>query len=366
MNKRNIPVGEPSFNGSELRLITECVKSGWVSSIGKFIGEFEKKFAKFCGSKYAVSTPNGTAALHLALYTLGIGSGDEVIIPSFTFIATANAVMYTGAKPVFIDVTADYWNIDPDLIEKSITPKTKAIIAVHIYGHPADMDKIMKIAEKHKLYVIEDAAEAHGAKYRGKKVGSIGTVGCFSFYGNKIITTGEGGMITTDSFKLADRMRFLKDHAMSTERKYYHPEIGYNYRMTNLQAALGVAQLSKVNKFLIKKIKIAKWYKKALTGVPGIILPPEMPWATNIYWMYSILLDGKSSINRDELMHKLKEKGIDSRPFFYPIHKMPPYRTNKILPVTNYLSENGLNLPSSVNLTKTEVNFICKCICGIL
>jgi len=364
--KFKIPVAEPVIGKRELELVTEAVKSGWVSSKGKFIKEFETKFAEYIGVEYGVAVSNGTAALHLALVTLGIGKGDEVIIPTLTFASVANAVIYTGAKPVFIDSHPDYWCINPNSIEKRVTTRTKAIIVVHLYGHPCDMDRILKIAEENNLYVIEDCAEAHGAEYKGKKVGSFGDISCFSFYGNKIITTGEGGMCLTNDSKLAEKMRFLRDHGMRPERRYWHEVIGFNYRMTNLQAALGVAQLEKINDFIKKKREIAEIYNSQLKNIEGVILPPEMPWAKNVYWMYSILISEENyGLNRDGLMKKLAEKGVETRRFFYPLHMMPPYRKyvkNCTFHVAERLSSCGINLPSSVKLTKDDIEKIIQVI----
>ncbi|MGQ9847800.1 MAG: LegC family aminotransferase [Bacteroidales bacterium] len=362
--KKFIPVSEPSITQREIAYVLDAVKSGWVSSIGKYIDEFETAFAKFCGTKYSVSVSNGTVALHLALVSLGIKEGDEVIVPDLTFIATANTVVHAGAKPVFVDVEEDTWCIDPSSIKKAITNKTRAIIPVHLYGHPADMDEILRIAKEHDLLVIEDCAEAHGAEYRGKKVGAIGDFGAFSFYGNKIITTGEGGMLTTNDTKFYERAKFLKDHAMSKEKRYFHPEVGYNYRMTNIQAALGLAQLERINKLITKKRQIFNWYKEFLGDIEGIKLNPEMKWAKSVYWMVCLVLEKDFGITRDELMLKLKEKGIDTRPFFYPMSEMPMYKNNSSYtnPVTKFLSEKGLNLPSGVNLIKEEVKYICNTI----
>lgn len=366
MNKSEfIPISEPSLGQTELEYVTDCVKSGWVSSLGKYIGQFENGFAEFCGTKYGVSVFNGTVAIHLALVALGIGAGDEVIVPTFTFVATANAVLYTGATPVFVDSELETWNMDPQDIKAKITSKTKAIIVVHIYGHPAKMDEILAIAKENNLKVIEDAAESHGAEYQGQKVGSMGDVGCFSFYGNKIITTGEGGIVVTNNQKLADEMRFLKDHAMSTERKYYHPLLGFNYRMTNLQAALGVAQLEKLKEFIIKKQEIAAWYRQEFAGVNGLGHPPEVPWASNVYWMYSLLIKPEAKLSRDDLAKKLKAKGVDSRPFFLPNHQMPympPEVQKQNFPVARVLSEQGLNLPSAVSLTREKIKYVAECI----
>ena len=356
-----IPVAEPCIGDEELKNVIEAVKSGWISSKGKFIEEFEREFAKYCGVKYGVATANGTVALHLALKALGIGKGDEVIVPALTFVATANAVTYCNAKPVFVDSHPEYWCINPEKIEEKITPRTKAIIPVHLYGHPCDMDQIMKIARNYNLYVIEDAAEAHGAEYKGKKVGSFGDISCFSFYGNKMITTGEGGMCLTNNEELAERMRNLRDHAMSKNRRYWHETVGFNYRMTNLQAAVGVAQLKKLDEFIEKKRQIAKWYAEELKELEekGLVeLHPEMDWAKCVYWMYSILIEDKAKVSRNELMKKLENMGIETRPFFVPMHLLPMYNSCEKLPIAEDLAERGLNLPSSVTLDKSKVEFI--------
>ena len=353
-----IPVAEPCFGEEELSNVIEAVKSGWISSKGKFIEEFEQKLAKYCGRKYGVATSNGTVALHLALKALGIGKGDEVIVPDLTFVAVANSVTYCNAKPVFVDSHPEYWCIDPEKIEEKITPRTKAIIPVHLYGHPCDMAPISDIANDHDLYVVEDAAEAHGAEYKGKKVGSFGVVSCFSFYGNKIITTGEGGMCLTNNEELAEKMRILRDHGMNPNKKYWYDVVGFNYRMTNLQAAVGVAQLERLDEFIEKKREIAKWYSEELNDLEEkelITLHPEMPWAKCVYWMYCILVEDKFSMCRDELMKKLEEKEIDTRPFFYPMHVMPPYKNNEKFPVAEEISRKGINLPSGVNLTKKNL-----------
>lgn len=355
------PVAEPRFGDAELRYVSECVLTGWVSSAGKFVRKFEDQFSEFCDTEFAVSSSSGTTALHLSLVALGIGPGDEVIVPSFTFISTANAVTFTGAKPVFVDSEKSTWNINPLKIEKAITAKTKAIIPVHVYGHPADMDPILDIAREYNLAVVEDAAEAHGALYKGKKVGSLGDMGIFSFYGNKIITTGEGGMIVTDNKDLAEKMRILRDHGMDPNRRYWHSVLGYNYRMTNIQAALGVAQMERIDQIVEQKRKNAALYHKGLQDVPGITLPPELAWAKNIYWLYSILLDEKKfGIPSQELGNQLKESGIETRPLFPPAHQQPIYNTGQSLPVSERLSRYGLSLPSSVNLNGHEIERITK------
>jgi perosamine synthetase len=356
-----IPIAEPSLGKEELNNVIEAVKSGWISSKGDFIEEFERNFSSYCDRKYGVATSNGTVALHLALKALGIGKDDEVIIPDLTFVAVANTVTYCNAKPVFVDSHPNYWCIDPEKIEEKITPRTKAIIPVHLYGHPCDMDAILDIAEEHNLYVVEDAAEAHGAEYNGKKVGSFGDVSCFSFYGNKIITTGEGGMCLTNNEELAEKMRILRDHGMNPNRRYWYDIIGFNYRMTNLQAAIGVAQLKKLDKFVEKKRQIAKQYSEELKDLEerGVItVHPEMSWAKSVYWMFCILVDDKFGMSRDDLMKKLEQKGIDTRPFFYPMHVMPPYKNNEEFTVAEGISRKGINLPSGVGLTKEDVERI--------
>jgi len=355
MNYR-IPVAKPDIGKEELKNVIEAVKSGWVSSKGPFVEEFEKEFSKYIGAKYGIATFNGTTALHLALVALGIGKDDKVLIPTLTFIAVANAVTYTGAKPVFIDSHPKYWCLNPDKIEEKIDKQTKAIIAVHLYGHPCDMDEIIRISKKYNLHVIEDCAEAHGAEYNGRKVGSFGIISCFSFYGNKIITTGEGGMCLTNNEEIAEKIRLLRDHGMNPTKKYWHDVIGFNYRMTNLQAALGVAQLKKIDFLIEKKRQISSIYQELLKDLP-IILAPEMPWAKNVYWLYSILVEKEK---REKVMKYLEKKGIETRPFFYPIHTMPPYKSDLTLKVAEEISARGINLPSSTNLSEKQIEKIAK------
>lgn len=362
---RWIPVCKPTLAGNELRYVQECVKSGWISSIGENIPKFEKMFAEAVGAKYAVTTTSGTTALHLALHTLGIGSGDEVIIPTFTMIATANAVKYTGAKNILVDAEPRTWNIDPDKIEEKITERTKAIIPVHIYGHPVDMDKIMEIAQKYNLWVVEDAAEAHGATYKGKKIGSIGDVACFSFYANKIITTGEGGVIVTDNEEIYEKLKIIRSQAFSKERHFWHKYVGFNYRMTNMQAAIGVAQMEKFDELVRMRIENAKLYNSLLKDVKGLVLPPETPNVKNVYWMYSIKLTPEFGISRNELREKLAERGVETRAFFIPMHIQPIYREEFLgqrYSVSEELCENGLYLPSSSDLAEDEIKYICNII----
>lgn len=357
-----IPVAEPNVDGNELKYVIDCMETGWISSIGEYVKKFEKGFSRYCEVKHGIAVANGTVALHLALESLGIKRGDEVIIPSLTFVATANAVKYTSAKPVFIDSEPRTWNIDPEKIEEKITPQTKAIIPVHLYGHPCDMGRIREIAEKHSLRIIEDAAEAHGAEYKGKKIGSLSDVSCFSFYGNKILTTGEGGMCLTNDKKIAEKIEELKDHGMSKEKRYYHSKLGYNYRLTNIQAAIGLAQLERIEKTIELKRKNAHLYNSLLKDVKGITLPVEESWAKNVYWMYSIQLNENYSFTRDELMSRLRSKGIDTRPFFIPLHKMPYLDEGFKLPVAEKLGQKGVNLPSSTNLTRFQIKQITETI----
>jgi perosamine synthetase len=360
-----IPISRPSIGEKEIANVLDAVQSGWVSSLGPYIVDFEKQFAKYCGTRYALTASNGTTALHLALLACGVGAGHEVIVPDLTFVATANAVAYTGATPVMVDIDAETLCISPAAIERAITPRTRAIMPVHLYGHPADMDAINDIARRHGLEVIEDAAEAHGAEYRGRRVGSLGRCGVFSFYGNKIITSGEGGMITTDDEGLWTTARRLRDHAMSPERRYWHEEIGYNYRMTNMQAALGVAQLERIDSFLGHRRDIVGWYHEGLDGLLGVRLNRAAPWARNAYWMVCAEIDALDEALRRDLMARLRERGVDSRPYFYPMSDMPMY-SRADTPVAHRLSQIGVNLPSYTGLTRLEVDFVCAQLRAVL
>ena len=366
---KKIPISEPNIGKKELAFVTKAVKSGWISSIGEFVEKFEKNFAKYCNRKYGISTSNGTHALHLALVTLGIGKEDEVIVPDFSFIATANAVHYTGAKPVFVDIDRKTWNMNPKEISKKITPKTKAILVVHLYGNPCDMNEILLIAKRHKLFVVEDAAEAHGSTYKGKKAGSFGDISCFSFYGNKTITTGEGGMCLTDSKELNDKMRFLRDHGMKAEKKYWHEVVGFNYRMTNMQAALGCAQLERLNSFLKIKKKNAILYEKLLKNVPWISFQTIKKEMKSNYWMFSILVNEKSKHNQDEIIKILKEKGIDTRNVFHAASNMPVHKKHfnkkELFKNSDYISKRALSLPSSTKLTQSDIRYIANIIKSI-
>jgi perosamine synthetase len=351
-----IPVYRPSIGEREKRYVAEAMDSGWVSSRGAFLDRFEKDFAAYMGSSNGVSAANGTLALHLAFAALGIGQGDEVIVPTLTYVASVNAIAYTGATPVFVDSEPQYWNLDPALVEQAITPRTKAIEVVHLYGHPADMDPILQVAASHNLYVVEDAAECHGATYKGRRVGSIGSVGSFSFFGNKIITTGEGGMLVTNDDELAARARHLRGQGVSPTRTYWHDIIGFNYRMTNIAAAMGCAQLERIDETLAAKRNVASWYRAHLEGVEGLTVQSEAPWARCVYWMNCILVDPQL---RDPLIVHLAENGIETRPFFYPAHTLPMYSSGASYPVAERLGASGINLPSFAELEEEQVAQIC-------
>ncbi|MGF6166574.1 perosamine synthetase [Pseudomonas moraviensis] len=351
-----ISVAQPKLAGNERKYVLDCLDTNWISSNGKYIGAFEESFAAFCGVKHAIATNNGTTALHLALVVLDLQPGDEVIIPTVTYIATANAVRYCGATPVLVDVCADTMNIDPQAIESKITAKTKGIIPVHLYGHPAQMDVVNEIARKHNLWVVEDAAEAHGAEVKGSKVGSLGTCATFSFFGNKIVTTGEGGMITTNDDELAAKLRLFRGQGMDPKRRYWFPVVGYNYRMTNIQAAIGLAQMENIDTALADRDRLAGWYNEALADLAGkIVLPTEASWAKQVFWMYNIFLSDGDEHKRDEVMQKLDAMGIETRPVFYPMHVLPPYMEDSTYPVADLWSGRGINLPTHQDLTQDDI-----------
>lgn len=367
-----IPVNEPLLGREELRLVTSCIRSHWISSQGSYLSEFEERFAAYCGVGYGISTTSGTAALHLALLTLGIGPGDEVLIPTLTMAATAFAVSYCGATPVFIDSEPETFNMDPEEAERYLRrqsrlgkKKVKAILPVHLYGHPADMDRWREIADRYSLFLVEDAAEAHGAEYKGRRCGGLGDLGCFSFYANKIITTGEGGMVVTDDPQWAEKARRLKDLAHSEHQRFLHTDLGYNYRMTNLQAALGLAQLKRIDRHIRKKRALARAYTRGLQGISGLRLPTEKPWAFNVYWMYALLVEESFGLSRDDLMAALKKRGVETRSFFVPMHQQPiyvqgrnPCRHFGQYPVAERASREGLYLPSGLTLTPEQVRYV--------
>lgn len=368
MPKDRIPVSEPFLGREESAYIRDCLRSGWISSKGAYISRFEREFSSFCGARYGVTTTNGTSALHLALSALGIGRGDEVIMPAFTMISTAYAVLYTGARPVFIDCEYDTGNMDVSQIPRRLNSKTRVLLPVHIYGHPVDMDPVLEIAKEHKIFVVEDAAESHGAEYKGRRCGSMGDIGCFSFYANKILTTGEGGMAVTSKKGLLDRMRSLKDIVHAGRRRFFHLELSYNYRMTNMQAAIGLAQAERLEYVIERKRAIAGLYNKYLRNIEGIVLPVERPWAKNVHWMYTVRVEDSFGISRDKLLSKLRKEGIETREFFIPMHRQPVLKKLGLIdkrrscPVADYISQRGLYLPSGLTLKADDIRRICDTI----
>ncbi|HMA73202.1 MAG TPA: DegT/DnrJ/EryC1/StrS family aminotransferase [Xanthobacteraceae bacterium] len=366
---RRISVAQPILDGRELEYVMECLHSTRISSIGRFVDEFERALADYCGVRHAVATCNGTAALHLSLVALGIGPGDEVIVPTLTYVATANAVRYCNATPVFVDCDPLTLNLDPTAVAARITSRTRAVIPVHLYGHPADMAPIMKLAVQHGLAVIEDAAEAIGARYRGQQVGGIGTCATFSFYGNKIVTTGEGGAVTTNDDTLAKLLRTYRGQGMDPERRYFFPIVGFNYRMPNIVAAIGVAQMERIEQHLGLRKAVAAGYRKRLGALaPRIVLPTAEDWADHAWWMFTIMLTDRATIGRDAVMRRLEDCSIETRPVFYPLHTMPPYREYGAgaFPNSEQCAARGINLPTHGGLTEADLDYICSVLGEIL
>lgn len=356
-----IPVYQPFLGDKEKEYVNDCLDSSWISSKGKYIEMFEKEFAKQTRVKYATSVCNGTVAIHVALLSLGIGPDDEVIVPTFTYIASVNAIQYTGAKPVFVDSNLETWQIDTEDVKQKITKKTKAILAVHLYGQSCDMDKLKKIAQENKIFLIEDCAEAFGTTFKGQHVGSFGDISTYSFFGNKTITTGEGGMVVSNNETLYERTKHLKEQGLAKYRQYWHDVVGYNYRLSNIACAIGLAQLEKSEKILNKKRQIANYYKKVFEGT-DYTLHKEAENTYHSYWMCSILVnENKFNKNtRDELREHLYSKKIETRPLFYPVHTMPMYYTNyQTLKNAENISRRGINLPSYPDLKESELKYIC-------
>lgn len=353
-------VYQPSLSGNEKRYLNECIDTSWISSKGHFVNDFENAFKEYIGTKYATGVCNGTVAIQVAIKALGLTNGDEVICPTFTYIASANPITEAGAKVIFVDSLANSWQMDPEDIERKITSKTKAIMVVHLYGHPCDMDRIMNIAQQHNLYVIEDCAEAIGSEYDNKKVGSFGDIACFSFFGNKTITCGEGGMVLTNSEYLHERICKIKGQGLAKYREYWHDTLGFNYRMTNIQAAIGLAQFEQIDKFIDKKRKIASWYKEFLKDL-SVKFHNEIGNVKHTYWMNSILVENIEE--RDLLREFLKEQGIETRPTFYPLHTMPIYsKKYEKHTVAEDIALRGINLPSYPALEETDIKNICEVI----
>src|SRR5215213_1387536 len=351
-----VPVSTPDLSPAETRNVVNAIESTWISSTGEYLDRFEREFGEECEAQHVVPVANGTVALHLVLEALGIKQGDEVVVPSMTYIATANSVSYTGATPVFVDVSAETWCLDPDAVAAAVTPRTAAIIAVHLYGHPADMDPLRELADRHGLALIEDAAEAPFAEYKGRRVGNLGDAATFSFYGNKVITSGEGGAVTTDDPLLADRLRLLRGQGMDPARRYYFPVIGFNYRLTNVAAALLCGQLSRVPAMLESRRKVYETYDDAFRASPRISLQPRAEWAATTPWLYGVLLENED--HRARVARYLSARRVETRPFFVPIHTLPPYESGGTgdLPVTTQLGARGLSLPTSSAFTPALIH----------
>lgn len=362
-----IPVNEPLLNKKTLEYVQECVTSGWISSEGSFISAFETAWAKYCDMPYGIAVSNGTVALELAVASLQLKPGDEVIMPSFTIISCALAILRAGLKPVLVDSDPRNWCLEVDQVSEKITSRTRAIMPVHMYGHPADMDPLLRLAEKHELFIIEDAAEAHGAKYKDRMVGGIGDLSCFSFYANKIITTGEGGMVLAREPKHAERLRSLRNLAFRADRRFYHTEAGHNYRLTNLQAAVGLSQVEAIEDHVRQKRWMANGYRERLGHLSQITLPTEESWARNVYWMYGIVLSDQVDYDAEEFAKRLKSKGVDTRPFFIGMHQQPVFLEQGLFaeetyPVAEQLATRGLYLPSGLTLSEDQLTRVCDAV----
>jgi perosamine synthetase len=375
-----IPVNEPLLRQRELEYVSECVRTGWVSSAGRFIEAFEEGWAAYCGRRYGIAVSNGTVALQVAVACLELKPGDEVIMPSFTIISCAQAVTYNNSIPVLVDSDPRTWCMDVGQLEEKLTPRTRAIMPVHIYGHPVDMDPVIKVAEKYSLAIIEDAAEAHGAKYLSGRntasptwriCGSFGTLSCFSFYANKLITTGEGGMILTDDAKLAEKARSLRNLCFRPDRRFYHEDLGFNFRLTNLQAALGLAQLERIEEIIARKRWMGQEYSRRLAGLDDLQLPVEESWAENVYWMYGVVLSENAGMDATLFARRLKERGVETRPFFLGLHEQPALHQRGLFlgeqhPVAERIARQGLYLPSGLALTAEQIASVCEAVHKVL
>ncbi|MGL4648752.1 MAG: DegT/DnrJ/EryC1/StrS family aminotransferase [Caldilineaceae bacterium] len=358
-----VPVYQPSLRGNEKKYVNECLDSTWISSRGEFIQRFESAFATYIGVAHATSVCNGTVAIHLALLALGLGPGDEVIVPTLTYVASVNAIVYTGATPVFVDSCRDSWQMDPEAVLRAITPRTRAILPVHIYGHPANMDRLHEIASVYNLLVVEDCAEAFGARLHGRHVGGFGHIGAFSFFGSKTVTTGEGGMVVTDDPDLLARASHLKNQGQAADKRYWHDTIGYNYRMTNIAAAIGLAQMERADALMAQKLALAARYDELLADLPVERHRAVGHGVQHAYWMYSILV----AVNRDDLLQRLLARGVETRPVFYPVHTMPIYRPQieraglnpeTAFPVASEIAARGLNLPSWPDMSDEQIRYV--------
>lgn len=364
-----VPIAPPALSNDDAKAVSDAVSSGWISGRGRYVISFEKGFGDWLGIQNVISCTSGTSALHLALAALDIKQGDEVIIPAFSMGAVPFSIAYTGARIILVDSELETWNMDTELVAEKITSKTKAVIAMHTYGHMVKMGPLIDLCKAKGVALIEDAAEAHGAEYNGRKAGTLGDIGCFSFFANKIITTGEGGAVVTIKNDIAEKCRILRDMAFSKDlsRKFLHEYVGFNYRMTNMQAALGSSQLKRIDQFIDNRRRNARIYSEILAGKKGIVTPPEAHWAKNVYWMYSILIKPEFGLSRDELMIKLQNHGIETRPFFVPIHEQPVFakeHERESYPNAEFLGQTGLNLPSGNTLTEEQASYVATTICS--
>jgi len=373
-NSKNIPVNEPSLGDLELEYVNECLRTGWISSAGRFIEEFEAQWAAYCGRGYGIAVSNGTTALQVAVAGLNLEPGDEVIMPSFTIISCVIAVLSNGGIPVLVDSDPRTWCMDVSQVAEKINPRTRAIMAVHIYGHPVDMDPLLKLAREHELAIIEDAAEAHGAEYLSehelqkpawRRCGSFGLASTFSFYANKLITTGEGGMVLTDDAQFAEAARLQRNLCFRPGRRFHHEELGFNFRLTNLQAAIGVAQIQRISEIVARKRLMGEEYNRRLQSINGLQTPVEESWARNVYWMYGVVISEDTGIDAAELAHRLAERGVETRPFFLGMHEQPALHRrglflNEHYPVVERLARQGLYLPSGLALTAEQLELVAE------
>lgn len=366
-----IPVCEPLVTARDIELVNDALASGWISSAGKYLELFEERWSGYCGMPYGIAVSNGSTALDIAVDLLELEPGDEVIMPTFTIISPAQSVVRGGGVPVLVDSNPSTWQMDVEQIEARLTKRTRAILVVHIYGHPADMDPIMDLAEKNGLTVIEDAAEAHGAEYKVRRCGGIGHISTFSFYANKLVTTGEGGMVLVKDLRHAERARSMRNLCFQVGRRFYHEEMGYNFRLTNVQAAMGVAQLERISETIARKREIARAYDAALCGIPAIRLPVEMPWGRNVYWVYGIVLGNEHKADAVELMAHLRAKGVETRPFFLGMHEQPVFQKMGLFlgeryPEAELLARRGLYLPSGLNISNEQITEVADAVRGCL
>jgi len=375
-----IPVNEPLIGEKEIEYVLDCLHTGWISSAGKYLESFEQAWASYCGMRYGIAVSNGTTALQVAVACLGLQPGDEVILPTFTIISCAQAVTYNGGIPVLVDSEPRTWCMDVNQVAAKITPRTRAIMPVHIYGHPVDMDPIIFLAKKHGLWIIEDAAEAHGAEYLSgrdttdevwRRCGNLGDISVFSFYANKLVTTGEGGMVLTNDPKVAEQARSLRNLCFHREQRFYHTELGHNFRLTNLQAAIGLAQIERMPETIIKKRWIGETYTQRLKHIPTIQLPVEEPWARQVYWMYGLVLDESTGLNAVEFAKRLLAEGIETRPFFLGMHEQPVFTNQGLFkgekyPISERIARQGLYLPSGLTLTEVQLEQVCQAVEKIL